>query len=172
MTTTEIWRDAVGFSNYEVSNMGRVRNKHTKMPKSQRVSKNGYCILTIKQGGKQYTTYAHRMVALAFLPREEGKECVNHKDENKQNNAAENLEWCTPAYNNHYGTHLAIMTNTKRNRYGKRIRKINPEDGCTVAEYRSTTEAAEEHHVTPQAIYWALLKPTHTAVGYRWEVCE
>lgn len=29
---------------------------------------------------------------------------INHKDENKQNNRVENLEWCTHQYNCEYGT--------------------------------------------------------------------
>lgn len=172
MATTEIWRDAVGFPNYEVSNMGRVRNKRTKMPMSQRISKNGYCMITIKQCGKQHTTYAHRMVALAFLPKEDGKDCVNHKDENKQNNVAENLEWCTPAYNNQYGTHIERMTSTSRDRYGKRVRQIDVSSGKIVREYQSITHAAEMLGATHQAIMWGLAKPSHTACGYRWEVVE
>ncbi len=44
----------------------------------------------------------HRLVAKAFIPNPNNYPCVNHKDENKSNNHADNLEWCTYKYNVQY----------------------------------------------------------------------
>ena len=46
----------------------------------------------------------HRLVATAFIPNDNNLPFVNHKDENRQNNNVDNLEWCTPKYNVTYGT--------------------------------------------------------------------
>ena len=46
----------------------------------------------------------HRLVADAFIDNPNNLPQVNHKDENKQNNAVDNLEWCDSKYNVNYGT--------------------------------------------------------------------
>ena len=56
----------------------------------------GYRIFTYGHGT---TTYVHRAVAKAFIEKGNESTEVNHKDGNKQNNDAHNLEWCTRSYN-------------------------------------------------------------------------
>lgn len=80
---------------YEISDNGTVRNKHTGRTIKQFVGKDGY--LRTQIAGK--TRLVHRLVALAFIPDVDDKLFVNHKDGNKQNNNVSNLEWCTRSEN-------------------------------------------------------------------------
>lgn len=79
--------------NYEVSNLGRVRNKLSK--KLLTTSKRGnYLGVSLQYEQKRYTYLVHRLVAIAFIPNDdETKTCVNHKNHNPIDNKVENLEW-------------------------------------------------------------------------------
>jgi hypothetical protein len=108
------WKDVVGFEGlYEVSDAGLVRramrcagetwrNRINTWPGrecKQRTTKDGYRKVGLWKGGKVYQVKVHGLVAVAFLgPRPDGCE-VNHKDTDKFNNAAGNLEYLTHQQN-------------------------------------------------------------------------
>lgn len=81
-----------------VSSMGRYRFRDN-VPKTpaELSARNKYPI--VKVAGK--ALYLHRLVAAAFLdpPTHPARTIVNHKDGNKLNAAASNLEWCTHSEN-------------------------------------------------------------------------
>ena len=60
--------------------------------------------MDLRKNGEHHNFQVHRLVAEAFIPNPEGKETVNHKDENKLNNCVDNLEWMTVKENSNYGT--------------------------------------------------------------------
>ena len=89
---------------YWVSNEGRVKSVYKYSDRKGRrtgtkehilkPSENsmGYLRVSIRINGIAQRCFVHRLVADAFIPKDEGKNIVNHKDFNPHNNAAENLE--------------------------------------------------------------------------------
>lgn len=100
---TEEWKQVDEFPIYSISNYGRLRNDTTGYILKGGLDRNGYKQATICYNGKQYNRRICRLVAIAFLPNPDNLPMVNHKDENKQNDYVDNLEWCTVTYNNNYG---------------------------------------------------------------------
>lgn len=101
----EIWKDIEGYEGlYQVSNLGNVRSldwgrrgfaRNLYLKKHNR----GYRHVELAKNGSKKSFTVHRLVAIAFLPNPNGYPEVNHKDEDKTNNAAKNLEWCTASQN-------------------------------------------------------------------------
>ena len=119
---SEIWKDVQGFEGrYQVSNMGRVRSlDRTSIDKAGRIhyargmllkdslNDRGYYRVSLSDGHRNYTHYeVHRLVALHFVPGYKKGLVVNHKNEIKTDNRAENLEWCTYQYNLNYSDVIA-----------------------------------------------------------------
>lgn len=99
----EIWKDIDEFPSYQISNIGRVRNKMTEIIRSPSKQPKGYYTIDLynhddKRHG--YPRSIHRLVAEAFIPNPDNLPVVNHKDGDKLNNSVENLEWVSFRDNN------------------------------------------------------------------------
>lgn len=109
---SENWKPVVGYEGlYEVSNKGRVKSLHyyggnRQIVMSQSKRPDGYMHIGLSKNGKCKHFVVHRLVAMAFIENPDNLEMVNHKDENKENNNADNLEWCTRSYNQIYSMNL------------------------------------------------------------------
>ena len=64
----------------------------------------------------------HRVIAETFIPNPNNLPCVNHKDGNKLNNSADNLEWCTHSENTLHSYRTGLQTT---NRWGKVTKYVN-----------------------------------------------
>lgn len=90
---------------YIVSSDGKVYSASTYSPSyyhkeiSQRLNSDGYLQVTVGKTGHRSQYRVHRMVAEAFVPNPNNLPEVNHKDYDRTNNNADNLEWCTHADN-------------------------------------------------------------------------
>ena len=92
----EIYKPIEGHTDYEVSNLGNVRNKHGLILKTYRIN-SGYLCLKLHTDKVRTSHLVHRLVLKAF----EGSSPleVNHKDGDKHNNQLSNLEYVTSSEN-------------------------------------------------------------------------
>lgn len=104
----EIWKEFPNAKGYFISNLGSVFVRKSKKHPNGRllvqgdfaVDKDGYARISFRDNnGKSTYAPVHRIVALMFIPKIEGKDIVNHKDSNKLNNCVDNLEWVNPKEN-------------------------------------------------------------------------
>ena len=105
----ELWKDIKDYEGiYQISNSGNIKSVPRKGTKGGLLKpfedKDGYLCIGLNKYDKRKTFKVHRLVAMAFVPNIDNLPEVNHKDENKANNHAENLEWCDHDYNSNYGT--------------------------------------------------------------------
>lgn len=138
----EIWKGIKNFPNYEISNLGNVRNIKKDKLMTTSIRKNGYCTVKLSYNGISKECKLHRLVAEAFVSNPNHLPFVNHKDENKENNIYTNLEWCDSLYNNTYGTRCIRQAN-------KIKRKIKQCDmqGNVIRFFNSINEAAKKFNI-------------------------
>ena len=172
----EVWRPVVGWEGlYEVSSHGRVRSldRMVEQPIAngviitrpyfskilvQRLNMDGYHRVNLTKKGKRDTASVHQLVAEAFIPNPDNLPCINHKDEDKDNNHVENLEWCSWSYNNNY--------NNRQKKIGAKISKRLEQltlDGQHVAFHRCANDSGFNVSSIRNAIYRG-----QTLHGYRW----
>lgn len=157
----EEWRAVEGFGgHYEVSSVGRVRSKDRLVINQGRtyriagrvlkpqIGGKGYLFVPLCVDGKRALVLVHRLVAKAFQCPGAGN-LVNHKDLDKKNNRATNLEWSTPKENTahaiaagqfaiaHMGGRTLAINNPRR------AKKLTASD---VASIRAACAAGEPQH--------------------------
>ena len=169
----EIWKTIEECSDYQVSNLGRVKSfkydkENGKIMNPYRTTK-GYLQIDLQLDGRKRQNRmhvaVHRLVAKAFIPNPDNLPQVNHKDENKENNHVDNLEWCTNEYNECYGT--------KSKRVAQKIRKkiysvdesgkIEHFDGVRLAEREMFDRFGISGNIAA-----ALIGKQKTAMGRQW----
>lgn len=88
-------------TNYEVNNIGEVRNIKTKKTLKPCLSNSGYHVISMSNNGKIKSANVHTLVAKAFIPNDKPMlyTDVHHIDGDKLNNNVKNLRWTTHAEN-------------------------------------------------------------------------
>lgn len=95
----EKWKDIKDYEGcYQISSFGRVKNIVTNKILIGDTNSAGYRRITLYNPIKK-RFFIHRLVAIHFCDGYNEDFVVNHKDGNKQNNKASNLEWVTRSEN-------------------------------------------------------------------------
>lgn len=168
----EIWKDIEDYPNYEVSNVGRVRNKTTKyVLKPQQFVGKKYYYVALSENGIQKKKRIHRLVAEAFIPNPNNLPEINHLDEDPSNNCADNLEWCSKSYNVNYGTRNKragekMIGNTNGISY--KVQKYSL-DGKFLEEYRSLKQASEMNNIPKGNLSAYFSKGWKQCGGFVWK---
>lgn len=165
----EEWRKivCVGDGNYEVSSLGNIRKiKHGMLsPICPSKDSGGYYRVCIS--GKSYAV--HRLVASAFIPNPYDYPIVHHIDEDKTNNAKENLIWCTYQQNRIFGIPAASGKNAQRYYTVLQLSM----DGRLVAEWNTFSEAARSLGVKDISLISKCARHVghrNSAYGFRWQI--
>lgn len=176
----EEWKPINGFEGlYEISSYGRV--KSFKSHPSGKILKtnldaNGYPKISLSKKGAKKDTTVHRLVAETYLPRVDGKTCVNHIDGNKANNRLDNLEWCTYSENIKHAIRTglyggiskeATMKGVRRSAQN-RTRQVIRSDG---ARFKNAAEAASAIGAHKDSIYTAIRRKA-PLYGYRFSYAD
>jgi hypothetical protein len=186
----EIWKDVVGYEgSYQVSNLGRVKSVdrtvtvfrgkdvypykiHGRILKPT-VQNHGYLGVWLYGNGgvsgRNGRVFGiHRIVAEAFCKKKDGDCEVNHINEDKTDNRACNLEWCTHQENSAYGTRGARIG--KANTNGKRSVPVAQYtlDGKLVKMFPSFQEAHRNGFQSGNV--WKSIHGIYShAYGYIWK---
>lgn len=172
----QIWKDIEKYDNYEISNYGVIRIKKSKKILKYQIDKDGYYVVNLYKNSKFKHFRVSRLVAQTFISNPNNLPVVNHKDENKQNNCVDNLEWCTVAYNNAYGTKGKRPGEKQKNRlrYTKSNRKIAQYDlhDNFIGTYKSIMTIAKKLNNDGTHIVDVCKGRRKTAYGYKWRYID
>lgn len=162
----EIFKDIEGYEGlYQISNLGNVKALNYNREKREKelkryINRYGYFYVELCKGAKRKKITVHRLVAQAFLSNPNNYNVVNHKDENKQNNNVDNLEWCNYLYNANYGT--------RNKRISKPISQFD-KHGNFIKRWESAKEIERILNIDSGSVSKCCKGKLKSAGGYKWQ---
>ena len=167
MSEVETFVKIDGFENYEVSNLGKVRNIKSGRTLKPSLNQDGYLKHCLSENNKQKYLYLHRIIATAFIDNPEEKPQVNHIDENKTNNDLSNLEWCTIRENAVHGTRTKRIAEKR----SKKVVQLDLNDNI-LNVFKSMTQAEQETGISVGNISHCCNGRSKSAGGFKWRKNE
>lgn len=149
---------------YAVSMDGRIKRIKDNKIKKTRHDKDGYVITSLlDNNGHSRNQKVHRLVAFMWVKNDNPdiKKEVNHINEIKDDNRAENLEWCTAHYNINYGSRTEKAISNKRK--SVIMRNVHNNDTFT---FNSVSEASRALHITESDLSRVLTRERKSTHGF------
>jgi hypothetical protein len=150
------------YNGYKINKKGDVYSDKSKQILKTRIC-NGYKTINIVIDKKNNNLTIHRIVALTFLPKPEGKDIVNHINSDKLDNRLENLEWVTQKEN--------TSAHGKQIHHPKKVNQLDM-DGNIIATFNSLLEAGNAIGFSASSISKAVLGINNSAGGFKWAYTE
>ena len=140
------------FPGYFISTFGRIFSKKLGDMKElkQIINTRGYFKVNLYKESKFYTKTIHKLVGDTFLKRKEGKNLIDHINQNKLDNRLENLRWADKRDN---GINSKIRSDNKSGIKGVRFR---PNRNCWVSRFQIKKNKTKSKHfkTKEEAIKW------------------
>lgn len=155
-------KDIKGYEGlYAVTSCGRVWSYKRQRFMNGSDNGHGYLFVYLRKDGKSKMHKVHRLVAEAYLDNPNNLPIVDHKDNNKYNNCADNLQWVTAS------------ENTSKDRVKGAPRKRVPILCVELNKvYPNQKAAAADIGINRQGIVNCLAGKQKTAGGYHWQRVE
>lgn len=154
----------IGFEYSTIDESGIIRN-------SQGIRKTyvsrGYEKIILTKNNKSTLFSVHRLVALHFVPNPHNKAFVNHKDGNKLNNHASNLEWVTKSENTYHAYETGLLKKYvgADSPCSKKIYQICINTNKVIAEHACISELERNNGYSNIS---RAAKNNRIAHGYKW----
>ncbi len=146
--------------------------KHCVSFRKLQTHKTGYLQVSLSKNGKSNTLKIHRLVAQAFIPNPNKYTEVNHKDENKENNSVEILEWITHQENINYGTHNQRMSMSLTNHPHKSLKILQYDSNMKLIKIWDSINECKRFGFSSGNICSCCQGKRHTHKGYIWKYLD
>lgn len=161
MMDNKTLKDIQGYEGlYAITQEGQIWSYASEKFIQPDIHESGHYSVSLYKNGIRKHQYVHRLVAQTYIPNPNNYKYINHKDENPAHNWVSNLEWCTQAYNNNYGTARKKQAETK----GFKVRCIE-----TNKIYVSYNEASRQTKISATNICRCCNGKRQTAGKCHWE---
>lgn len=177
----EVWKDIQGYEGlYQVSNLGNVRSLNWRNTGQVRnlylkPQNRGYLQVELAKCGQKRGFTVHRLVAMAFVSGYAEGKVVNHINEDKRDNRAENLEWVSQSENTKYSCRPISGVTFKRHVVKGTARKCKTPviqinvNGERVKEWASAVAVKVALGYSDWSIKQCCEGKRRSAYGYLWQ---
>lgn len=164
-------KDIKGYEGlYAVTSCGKVWSYKSKIFLKPQRNNSGYLMVGLHKEGHEKKCLIHRLVLETYKPCENmDKLDASHRDENRENNNLNNLEWLTHKDNLNYGSHNEKQSKAHTN-HPKKSKKVRCVETRII--YPSMKEASRQTGIHNDTISRCCRGVYQKAGGFHWEFVD